>query len=105
MTGCEAHSNGCSTITCPPPAYGRQACLIPRPFNAWSIDSCTVRSAMPGRGCFSSIRCGRTSIKLPDQVRAALVCLTLNHGGAEHHLLKLGRALQGTRIAPLVIPL
>jgi glycosyltransferase involved in cell wall biosynthesis len=42
---------------------------------------------------------------LPDQVRAALVCLTLNHGGAEHHLLKLGRALQGTRIAPLVIPL
>ena len=42
---------------------------------------------------------------MPDQVRVALVCLTLNHGGAEHHLLKLGRALLGTRIAPVVIPL
>jgi glycosyltransferase involved in cell wall biosynthesis len=42
---------------------------------------------------------------LPEPVQAALICLTLDHGGAEHHLLKLATALRGSTILPTVIPL
>jgi glycosyltransferase involved in cell wall biosynthesis len=77
-------------------------------FDASSIGFLVDTSGTLVRGHFSSISCGQRSIDLPDvtdRVRAAFVCLTLNHGGAEHHLLKLGRALRGTRIVPTVIAL
>lgn len=42
---------------------------------------------------------------MSDRIRAALVCLTLDHGGAEHHLLKLATALRETPVDPVVVAL
>jgi len=49
--------------------------------------------------------CGRRGTALPEAIRVALICLTLDHGGAERHILNLSRALRSSPIQPVVVVL